>query len=93
MKTSPIHRVGWKRFRLKILCRDRHRCQKCGTPRQLEVHHIATRCDSPDRTFEPENCLTVCEDCHHKIHSKPTPPDQVAWRQYIQITAAKETIQ
>jgi len=38
------HRPGsthaWRKLRLVVLDRDRHRCQVCGATELLEVHHL-----------------------------------------------------
>ncbi len=53
-------------LRLQVLGRDGWRCQLCGSMVQLQVHHIQFRSHSgPD---VEENLITVCSDCHSKLH-------------------------
>lgn len=59
----------YRRWRLTILGRDGHTCQKCGTsnPRaRLEIHHIKPFKDFPELRYEASNVTTLCRDCHKK---------------------------
>jgi hypothetical protein len=58
---------GFWNVREYVLYRDEHRCQHCkGKSKDpvLEVHHIVSRQIGGDR---PENLITLCKTCHHKI--------------------------
>lgn len=50
--------------------RDGYMCQKCGSRNELQVHHIKEWSRYPELRFEATNLLTVCKECHKKIHSK-----------------------
>lgn len=51
-----------------ILARDKYTCQKCKAVEvPLRVHHIKFR--SNGGTDRPSNLVTVCTNCHTKIHS------------------------
>ncbi len=72
----------WDRIRNEVLERDGHRCRKCGAGeppgRTHDVHHLR-----PFREFgyrrgvndndklanAPENLLTLCRACHHRVES------------------------
>jgi DEAD/DEAH box helicase domain-containing protein len=72
----------WDRIRSEILERDGHHCRKCGAGeppgRSHDVHHLR-----PFREFgyrrgvndndkianAPENLLTLCRACHHRVES------------------------
>ena len=59
---------AWRKKREKVLDRDGHACQICGSKENLRVHHKKY---NPDFYLgeEPENDLiTVCERCHEDIH-------------------------
>lgn len=60
-RLSPLPR-GWRRIRLRVLVRDRWRCQlrgpKCAD-RATEVDHIDDRDDHHER-----NLRAVCATCH-----------------------------
>jgi len=51
-----------------VLERDGWRCQSCGSRAGLEVHHITPR--SKLGHDAEENLITLCWECHRKIHSK-----------------------
>lgn len=51
----------------QLLQRDRWRCQACGSRTNLQVHHIQLRSQSGDDA--EANLITLCSDCHQKIHS------------------------
>ena len=58
---------GYKNNHDAVLNRDNHTCQCCkiknGT---LHVHHIVYR--SNDGSDKMNNLITLCEDCHKKLH-------------------------
>lgn len=50
-----------------VLNRDNYTCQKCKTKEgKLHVHHIVFR--SQGGSNSPENLITLCENCHNKLH-------------------------
>jgi 5-methylcytosine-specific restriction endonuclease McrA len=55
----------WKKLRdLKILWAN-NKCEKCGSPKKLQVHH------KHYKTFKnemPWDLVVLCEDCHKDIH-------------------------
>jgi hypothetical protein len=61
-----------KSVKKKIRERDQQRCSRCGmtaeqhrlkfTGRGLNVHRVRSR------RYEPDNCETLCEDCHRAKH-------------------------
>lgn len=58
----------WLRTKIQILSRDNHKCKVCSNTICLHVHHIISRSESPELTFDFENLMTLCEICHKKIH-------------------------
>lgn len=56
----------WMQFRAKILSRD-HGCRKCGSHKQLEVHHLTY-----DRLGEEQNTdvISLCHRCHKAMHRR-----------------------
>lgn len=64
----------WKRIRNYILIRDQYKCQRCGDTGFLEVHHKIHL--SPDNIHDPKialdekNLVTLCRDCHFKVHEE-----------------------
>jgi hypothetical protein len=56
--------------------RDNYTCQKCFKHRDqlncpLHCHHITPYVDSPIEGNDPENCITLCKDCHKEVHKIP----------------------
>lgn len=64
---SHSKRWGGRWFVLKnqILIRDNHTCQKCGTQKNLHVHHIVPARRGGDDS--PSNLITVCAKCHKRL--------------------------
>lgn len=61
----------YKDWRLCVLDRDNFTCQKCGATNVcMHVHHIKMWSEYPEDRFKIENGMTLCSNCHKKIHSK-----------------------
>lgn len=59
---------GFYNIKSYVLDRDGYKCQKCKKKNlRLEVHHIIFR--SQGGTNEPKNLITLCSDCHSKLHN------------------------
>ena len=59
---------GYSSRRSAILHRDNYTCQCCGKKNcRLEVHHIKFR--SNGGTDDEENLITLCKECHDRIHA------------------------
>ena len=50
----------------QVLERDGWRCQNCGSPNHLQVHHIRSRSLLGDDAAE--NLVTLCNGCHRQVH-------------------------
>ena len=61
--------VQWRKA---IFERDNYICQGCGYDKGniIQAHHILPRSKFPHLTFSINNGITLCKDCHKKIHSK-----------------------
>ena len=58
---------GFANSRAHALDRDNYTCQICGAKNtRLEVHHIKYR--SQGGSDDLDNLITLCKDCHHKLH-------------------------
>lgn len=56
-------------LRKLVLERDNWMCQKCGsTDSELHCHHIDPVINNPVESADVDNCITLCKDCHIKIH-------------------------
>lgn len=59
-------------WRNSVFTRDKYTCQKCGLKGgYLQAHHIIPVSKREDLIFDIDNGLTVCLDCHEKIHGRP----------------------
>ncbi len=52
----------------EVLARDGWRCQACGSMQALQVHHLEFRSQSGGD--EEQNLITLCTECHARIHRK-----------------------
>jgi 5-methylcytosine-specific restriction protein A len=57
---------AYRKLRMNVLERDGWRCQSCGISESLQVHHIRSRSALGDDTAE--NLITLCADCHDRLH-------------------------
>ena len=62
----------YKSARLKVLKRDKRRCQMpgCKCRRKLQVHHIERWSDASWLRYEVFNLITLCRKCHDSINGK-----------------------
>lgn len=55
----------WQEKREERFALDNHKCQSCGTSKQLQVHHIDYNTLFNEDMY---SLVTVCKSCHKKIH-------------------------
>lgn len=64
--------AAWLRVREQVLERDNYECQECKRRGSFSkgnvVHHIKHLADRPDLALEADNLMTVCEECHNRLH-------------------------
>lgn len=69
----------YRDWRKNVFGRDRYTCQCCGAHSGngksvwLEAHHIFNYKDYPEKRFDVDNGITLCQQCHidfHKIYGK-----------------------
>ena len=75
----------WEHLRRRILDRDGWRCQRCGRPGRLEVHHV--RPLFAGGTDDPANLETRCRTCHLSAHRRRR-PRTAAQRQWDRLADA-----
>ena len=57
---------NYRALRKQVLERDGWRCQRCGCPRNLQVHHQKSRSRLGDDAAK--NLITLCANCHRAEH-------------------------
>jgi len=54
--------IRWRNAKAKAKARDNYRCGKCGSEKNLQVHHIKA---DPTLAYTLSNLMTLCVDCHN----------------------------
>lgn len=71
-----LNTYKWKKKRLQIIERDNGLCQRCLikygilNSEELQVHHIKSRRNFPELTFDDENLLCMCKTCNQQLGTK-----------------------
>lgn len=60
--------IGYHNWRKAVLERDLNVCQICGSTENLHAHHIEPFAKNIDKRLDLDNGITLCENCHKKIH-------------------------
>ena len=64
-----LHSARWQKTRKLVRARDKDRCllegigEPCGGA--IQVHHLVSVRESPERAFDPTNCACLCR-LHHE---------------------------
>ena len=68
----------WNNARAVALRRTHGRCEECGSPEHLEVHHLVHLANGELRHNSPKNVqsnlMVLCREHHTQIHHPPTSP-------------------
>lgn len=70
---KDLHSVRWRKLRTHVLNRDGNLCIRClykfdvVTKKQLQAHHIKSRLDFPELTFDESNIVCVCKQCNLEL--------------------------
>lgn len=62
----------YRKWSKAVYTRDNYTCQHCGSTENIQAHHVKAWKDHPDLRYDVSNGVTVCTDCHKKIHGKKT---------------------
>lgn len=65
-KPATDYGPNWSYISQDIRARDGFKCRHCGANQNLHVHHIVPR--SKGGKNHPDNLITLCFDCHSKVH-------------------------
>ena len=79
--TSRMAPHRWARLRRRLLEAVGWRCQRCGRPGVLEVHHQRQLRDGGGH--EDENLEVLCRACHIQHHKPTLSPEAQAWRDLV----------
>lgn len=66
----PLTRtVEWRQWARMVRLRDDYTCRTCGLRKtRMDAHHLVSAMDFPERRFDLENGITLCQSCHAKEH-------------------------
>jgi len=67
MTKTDMGKVRWD-----VLNRDSWECTRCGSVKDLHVHHIIPRSKDKSLIYDRDNCTTLCAKCHNFHHDKRT---------------------
>jgi hypothetical protein len=62
MSKAEISTRRWRKLRERILARDGHMCQACGSQEELQVDHIISRVDGGQNN--ESNLQVLCKLCN-----------------------------
>ena len=74
---SRVERASYEyvQWRKAVFSRDKYTCQKCfaksgvdGKTVEIQAHHICNWSDNPDKRYDIDNGITLCESCHIQFH-------------------------
>lgn len=62
----------YQQWRVSVFKRDNYTCQNCGDSQgsNLVAHHVKPWAVYLELRYELDNGLTLCQDCHKRVHSK-----------------------
>ena len=59
---------AYREWREAVYRRDNHKCIDCGSGKDFQAHHLIPVSKRPDLVFTLSNGVTLCRDCHTKLH-------------------------
>jgi 5-methylcytosine-specific restriction endonuclease McrA len=72
---SDRRSAEYRQWRDAVYRRDNYTCRHCGDSRggNLQAHHVKPYASNPELRYAVGNGLTLCQDCHERLHLKPIP--------------------
>jgi 5-methylcytosine-specific restriction endonuclease McrA len=68
VKRKKVGKQAYRRLLKRVMDRDGWRCQKCGSLKDLQVHHRKYRSRQGDDSLA--NLVTLCAYCHMEEHGQ-----------------------
>ena len=68
VKRIKLGKLMYRRLMKRVLERDGWRCQRCGSLKDLQVHHQTKRSQQGDDALR--NLVTLCAHCHMAEHGQ-----------------------
>jgi 5-methylcytosine-specific restriction endonuclease McrA len=68
VKRIKVGKQAYRRLLKRVMDRDGWRCQKCGSLKDLQVHH--RQCCSRQGDDSLANLVTLCAYCHKEEHGE-----------------------
>jgi len=68
VKRIKLGKQIYRRLMKRVLERGGWQCQKCGSPENLQVHHMIKR--SQQGSDALGNLVSLCADCHMEEHGQ-----------------------
>jgi len=68
VKRIKLGKQVYERLMKRVLERDGWRCRKCGSPKDLRVHHKVRRSQQGNDSLD--NLVTLCAYCHMAEHGQ-----------------------
>lgn len=62
----------WKKKRLHRLKQLGNKCRRCGSTKQIDVHHMTYQRLGAEKSKDLEVLCRVCHTLYHSVHKKPT---------------------
>jgi len=78
----------WRRLKWHVKKRADFRCEDCGEGGKLEVHHVESIIEHPERAFDESNLRALCVSCHIRetrkaMQIRDTKPRVEEWRDLL----------
>lgn len=68
-KNCPICASALTSWRKAVKERDHYTCKNCGIFGAVHAHHLLQRINFPEKAFDINNGVTLCEKCHRIAHA------------------------
>jgi uncharacterized phage protein (TIGR02220 family) len=82
------HSYEYEKWKNAVYERDGYACRECGSDQDIHAHHIKSFIDYPELRFDVDNGITLCRECHMKIHNSITEQNRGITEQNRVVTEA-----